>query len=129
MFKKVTVFVFSGLLLLNIYGCFAIVAGAAAGTGTAVWLSGKLTQQFNAPYEQTINAARSAVDSLKLTVVKETKGEAVAQIKGNYTDGREFWIDIRKVTEASTKVEVRVGGVSADKAASDKILKRIESYL
>lgn len=129
MFRKITVFVFSGLLLLNIYGCFAIFAGAAAGTGTAVWLSGKLTQQFNAPYEHTIKAARSAVDSLKLTVTKETRGETVAQIRGYYTDGKEFWIDIRKVTEASTKVEVRVGAVSSDKAASDKILKRIESYL
>ena len=129
MFKRITLFVFSGLLLLNIYGCVALLAGAVAGTGTAVWLSGKLTREFNASYERTINAAEKALRSLKLKVTKEAKEANVTQLKSKYSDGREVWIDIRKVTENSTKVEVRVGAVSPDKAAADKILKRIQRYL
>jgi len=129
MFKRITLFVFSGLLLLNIYGCVALLAGAVAGTGTAAWLSGKLTQEFNASYERTINAAEKALRSLKLKVTKEAKEANVTQLKSKYSDGREIWIDIRKVTDNSTKVEVRVGAVSPDKAAADKILKRIQRYL
>lgn len=129
MFKKVAVFIFSGAVLLNMCGCFALLVGAGAGAGTAAWLSGKLSQEFHAPYEQTVNAAKRALGSLKLEVIKEAKEANVTQLKSKYSDGREIWIDIRKVTEDSTKVEIRVGGVSSDKAASDKILKRMQRYL
>jgi hypothetical protein len=129
MVKKIAVFLCSGLLLLNIYGCFAVVAGAAGGGGTAFWLSGKLTQEVNAPYTKTISAAESALRSLNLEITKETKEDNVAQLKSKYTDGKEIWIDVRKVTEYSSKVEVRVGAVKPDKEAADKILKRIQNYL
>lgn len=130
MFRKITVFVFCGLLLLNIWGCLALlVGGAAGGAGTAAWLSGKLTQEFPASYEQTVRAAEKALRSLKLPVIKEAKEASVTQLRSEYSDGKKVWIDIRKATEGSTKVEVRVGAVSPDKAASDKILKRIKSYL
>jgi len=127
--KKVSVFVLSGLLLMQMCGCFALLAGAAGGAGTAVWLSGKMSQQFNAPYDQTIIAAEKALKSLNLEVVKKVREEKVAQLRTKYTDGKETWIDIRKVTQNSTKVEVRVGAVSPDKEASDKILKEIQKHL
>ena len=129
MFRKIAVFVLSGLLLLNIYGCFLLLAGAAGGAGTAVWLSGKLTQEFHAPYEQTIAAAKTALESLKLEIIKDTKEDTVAQLKSKYSDGREVWIDIHKVSEESTKVEVRVGTVGSNKEAAGKILKTIQKYL
>lgn len=129
MFKKITVFVFSGLLLLNMCGCVAILAGTAGGAGTSVWLAGKLSQEFNASYDKTTNAARKALQSLKLEVAKEVRAEDVTQLKSNYTDGKEIWIDIRRITENSTKVEVRVGAVNPDKEAADKILKKIQKYL
>ena len=129
MFKKITVFVFSGLLLLNIYGCIALLAGATGGAGTAVWLSGKLSQEFHSSYEQTTNATKAALGLLKLDITKETKDGNITQLKSTYTNGKEIWIDIRKVTDNSTRVEVRVGGVKPDKAAADKILKTIPIYL
>ena len=57
------------------------------------------------------------------------KQEDVTQLRSEYTDGKEIWIDIRRVTENSTKVDVRVGAVNPDKDAADKILKKIQSYL
>lgn len=129
MVKKIAVFIFSAFFFLNICGCFALFVGAAAGTGTAVWLSGKLTQQFNAPYARTIRAAESALRSLRLKIIKESKEENITQLRSEYSDGKSIWIDVRKITEESTKVEVRVGAVSHDKAASEKILKRIRQYL
>lgn len=115
--------------MLNLSGCFLFVAGVAGGAGTAIWLSGKLTQEFHASYQATIDATKLAVQSLNLPVVKETHDERVTQIKGSYSDGREMWIDIHHITEMSTKVEVRVGGVSSDKEAASIILRKIQSYL
>ena len=129
MLKKVIVFIFSGLLLLNMCGCATLLVGAVTGTGTAVWLSGKLTQEFHAPYNQTINASEEALKSFKLEITKETKEENVTQLRSKYSDGREIWIDIRKVTKDSTKVEVRVGAINPNKWAADRILKRIQRYL
>lgn len=63
MLKNIAVFIFSGFLLMNICGCLLLAAGAVGGAGTAVWLSGKLTQQFNTPYERTVKAAESALRS------------------------------------------------------------------
>lgn len=110
-------------------GCVFLLAGAAGGAGTALWLSGKLSQEVNAPFERTIKAAKSALKSLRLQIDKETLAEDVAQIMAKYSDGRTIWIDIHRVTEASSKIEVRVGAVSQDKEAADKILKKIMRYL
>lgn len=129
MFKRIAVFVFSGLILLNISGCFLLLAGAAGGAGTAMWLSGKLTQQFNASYDQTIRATDKALRSLDLVIKKEAREDAVAQFRSEYTDGKEIWVDIHRITDSATRVDVRVGAISGDKTACEKILKRIQSYL
>ncbi|MFA6358004.1 MAG: DUF3568 family protein [Candidatus Omnitrophota bacterium] len=129
MFKKAATFILSVFLLLNICGCFLLVAGAVGGVGTAAWLSGKLTQQFNAPYDRTVKASESALKSLNFEIVKVAKETNVTTFRSHYADGKEIWIDVRKVTDTSTKVEIRVGGVSADKEACTKILDRIKIYL
>lgn len=129
MVKKIGLLIFSGILMLNLCGCFLFVAGVAGGAGTAVWLSGKLAQEFHASYHATKDATKSALQSLNLPIVKETAEEEMTQIKSSYTDGREMWIDIHRVTDESTKVEVRVGGVSSDKEAASIVLKKIGSFL
>lgn len=129
MLKKAAVFVFSIFILTNLYGCFALFAGAAAGSGTAVWLSGKLTQQFDAPYDRTVKASEKALKSLKLDITKKSQEAQITQLKSKYTDGKEIWIDIRKITEDSTKVDVRVGAVHPDEAAAENILNKIKAYL
>jgi len=129
MFKKMATFIFSSLFLANLYGCAALLVGAASGAGTAVWLSEKLTQEVNAPFDRAIEAAKSALKSLKLEVTKETKEENIAQIMGKYADGKTIWIDIRRITQISSKIDVRVGAVNSDKGAAAKILKAINRHL
>lgn len=129
LFRKIAGLIFGVLLLVNISGCFLLLAGAAGGAGTAVWLSGKLSQDVNAPFDRVIKAAKSALKSFDMEVTKETKEYSVAQIMSKYADGRTVWIDIRRITDESSKVEVRVGAIGGDKEASDKILKRISRYL
>ncbi len=125
----ILLFAASGLLLVHMCGCFTLFVGAAGGAGTAVWLSGKLTQEFHATYDQTISAAEKALASLNLPVVKKVREDKIARLRSTYTDGKEIWIDIHKVTERSTKVEIRVGAISPDKEAADKILKAIKKNL
>jgi hypothetical protein len=127
--KRMSVAVATAVLVMNMYGCVAMLAGGAAGAGTAAWLSQKLTQQFDTPYEPTIKATEKALQALHLPINKEEKTADVTQIRSQYSDGKDIWIDIRMITSASTKVEVRVGAVNPDKAASEKILKKIERYL
>ena len=129
MSRKIGLVILMCLISISLSGCFFLFAGAAGGAGTAVWLEGKLTQEFHASYERTIAATKRSLSSLRLDLVKETKEATVTQLKSKYSDGKEIWIDIRKISENSTKVEVRVGAVHPDKEAADKILKRIQRYL
>ena len=128
MIRKLIGLIFSFILLVNMCGCIAILAGAAAGTGTAAWLSGKLSQEVNASFEASLKATKSALGSLKLNVTKETVKEDVAQVMSNYTDDKTIWIDINRVSKTTSRIEVRVG-VTGDKEAAHKILDRIRRYL
>lgn len=120
------------LLLLafavNLYGCVAMVGAAAGGAGTAMWLSGKLSEEVNAPYEKTTEAVKRTLHALKMEVAKETKTEDVTQIKSEYADGSTVWIDIRPLTAKSSKIDIRVG-LKGDKEASSKILEAMRQYL
>ena len=126
--KNLILAVLGAFFVCNICGC-VILAGAAGGAGTAVWLSGKLTQEANVPFERAIEAAKSGLKSLRLDIAKVTIDDKVAQIMSKYTDGKTIWVDVHKITEASSKIEVRVGAVTGDKEAASKILKQIERYL
>lgn len=129
MLKKAMLLIVSGMLMLNLSGCFLFVAGVVGGAGTAVWLSGKLTQEFHSSYQTTIDATKQALETLNLSVISQKQDENVTQFKGSYRDGSEMWIDVRRVSDHSTKVEVRVGGVTSNKDADSEILKKIQDYL
>lgn len=118
------------ILLLSAFagGCVPLLAGAAGGAGTAAWLSGKLSQEVNASYENAVRAADSGLKSLRLEALKQTATDSITQIRSKYTDGKEIWIDVRRVTESLSRIEVRVG-VLGDKEAAGKILERINRYL
>lgn len=128
MFKKVVVFVMSVFLLTSLYGCATLLVAGAGGAGTAFWLSGKLSETVNAPFDRTIKATKNALKSLNLPINKDTEKTSIAQIMTTYTDGSETWIDIRPATKSTTKVDVRVGA-RGDKAASSKILEAIKNHL
>lgn len=128
MCKKVKLFFLITLLAVSSSGCMLLLAGAVGGTGTAAWLSDKLSQEVNAPFDKSIEAVDSAMKSLKLDIAKKTVKEDVAQIIGSYTDDRKIWIDVRPVTGTTSRIDVRVGALG-DEAASRKILDKILRYL
>lgn len=126
--KDILLFIVTIFMFINLSGCVALLAGAAGGVGTASWLSGKMTQEVNASFDRSIKAARLALKSLRLKITKETIKEDVAQIMSEYINEKTIWIDIRRITDLSSRIEVRVGAVS-DKDAALKILTRIMKYL
>ena len=129
MFKTMLVFIISIFLFMNLTGCVALLAAGAGGAGTAVWFSNKLTQEVDAPFDRTVSAAESALKSLRFPVKKKTVEQNVAQIISEYSDGKTIWVDIRRITEGSSKIDVRVGAIQSDKAAASKILNKIRRYL
>ncbi|MBI4707148.1 MAG: DUF3568 family protein [Candidatus Omnitrophica bacterium] len=129
MAKKIVSLVFVSFFVLNLAGCIPLLAGAAGGGGTAVWLSGKLSQEVEGSFDKTIEAAKKALRSMDLEVTKTTVDKNIAQIMSKYTDGKTIWIDVRRISQKRSKVDVRVGVIEGDKEAADKILKKIERYL
>ncbi len=127
MHKRLVNLLLTAVLLLNLSGCVAVVAGAAGGTGTALWLGGKVSEEVNAPLKKVVTSVTSALKDMRLEVTKTTVKEDVAQIKSKYTDGRIIWIDVKKITEKSSQIEIRVG-MKGDKEVSTKILNRIKNY-
>lgn len=128
MIKNIIIFIVIALFSLSISGCVALLAGAAGGAGTAVWLSGKLTQEVNVSSQRSLKACKSALDSLDLLITKETQKEEIIQIISKYRDGKTIWIDIRPITLKASRIEVRVGAV-ADEAAAQEIMERILKYI
>jgi hypothetical protein len=128
MVKKIGVLIVSALFLANLYGCVAVVAGTAGGAGTATWLSGKLVQNVDAPFEKSLQAAKEALKSLDLKITKETVEGNNAQLRSEYTDGKPIWVDVHRLTPKASSIEVRVG-LLGDKEAAQKILDRIHANL
>lgn len=128
MLKRMGVALFSAVFFANICGCALLLAGAAGGAGTAAWLGGKLSQQVEVPKDKAVVAVRRAMAALKLATVKETATDEVFQLIGEYTDGRQVWIDVRALSSSSSKIEVRVGA-TGDKAAAESIMNKIKKYL
>lgn len=128
MVKRLINLMFVVALLLNFTGCVAIVAGAAGGAGTAFWLEGKIRDEVKAPIPKVVSATTSALKSMRFEITKTTVKDEVAQIKSKYADGRVVWIDIKKLTQDSSQIEIRVGA-RGDKAASTKILDKIKKHL
>ncbi len=126
--KKTMLLIIGGLLLINCYGCIALLAGTAGGAGTAVWLSGKYVQDVNSSYDKTVDASNSALKTMSLEITKENRSSEVTQIRSRYMDGRKIWIDVKPLTLDSSRIEVRVGALS-DKVASETLLKKIISFL
>jgi hypothetical protein len=127
MIRKAIFFISLASIVMFSSGCFLLLAGAAGGAGTAVWLQSKLSQTVNGPLEQAVRGVKAGLQDLKVIVSKETVETDVTQLKGDY-DGKPYWVDIRRVTDKTSKIEVRVG-VPGDEVAArrvmDAILKRL----
>ena len=128
MLKKIGLVVVIALCSLNLTGCLALFAGAAAGGGTAKWMSDKLVQDVSAPYDRAVEAAHSGLTALDLHLTKENASPKVTQLRGEYPDGKNIYVDVHRTSDTTSRIEVRVGMMNGKEDAS-KILNSILQYL
>lgn len=127
MFKKFALFVVCAFLLSNMYGCFLLLAGAAGGGGTALWLSGKLTDEVNASFSRTESATESAMNALCSGKINKVSRDSVVQFRGEDSSGKNINVDVFRATERKTRVEIRVS--VNEKDAAQKVLDEINRRL
>lgn len=127
MAKRIALFVVSVFLLTNLYGCVALLAGAAAGGGTALWLSGKLTDEVSASFSRTISATEKAMGSLCSGKLNKVSRDNVVQFRGEDSSGRNINVDVFRVSDKTTKLEIRVS--VDEKDAAQRVLDEIKRRL
>jgi hypothetical protein len=128
MLRKSVIFLFIVNLALGLGGCVPVVLVAAGGAGTAAWMSQKVSQEINAPLGRTCEATEYALKSMKYEIVKRAQTRDSAQFTAKYLDGKTIWIDIRKMEDKRSSIEIRVGAVS-DKDAARRIMDEITKRL
>ena len=128
MIKKISGLCMGLVLSMSLYGCIPLIVGAAAGAGTAVWLSNKLVHEVNEPNEEVLKATKRALDALDMPVVSETIKKDVAQVISRYSNGDKVWVDIRPTSEQRSQIQIRVG-LTGGEEESRKILDEILRYL
>ena len=127
MIRKLSVLGVCAAMAISSCGCAVLVVGAAAGVGTAYWLGSKMTQDVNVPFARASRAARRGLESLRMPINREMTSADTAQYISQYSDGRTVWVDVKKTSEAASRIEVRVG-TTEDKETATRILDAIKRY-
>jgi hypothetical protein len=117
-------------------GCLVAAAGAAAGAGVAgyAYCKGKVYQEYNAGFEDTLAAIHTSLVELGLAIESEQRDGATALIEGHTGTGDRFRLDLDVVTSPIpvegplTRVSVRIG-IFGDPPLSDRILSQIGTHL
>ena len=131
MFKRWKHAVFLLALTIQISGCAEAVlvgVGAAGGDGAVLWAKGKMGEELDVPFSTAHTATLAALKDLELPIKKDTKKGLKAKFESQYPDGKFVWVNIRAITESSSKISVRVG-MFGDKSRSQKIFDAIHQHL
>lgn len=116
------------LLLSTSAGCVAVAVGAGAGAGTYAYVTGKLTATVDAPIDRTFAATKAAMGDLKFSITHDSADALVGQTIARMSDGTEVTIDLKKVTDKTTQVTIRIG-MFGDEAKSTATLDAIKKNL
>ena len=103
-------------------------AAAAVGAGAYYYVKGDLKRTYEAPMDKTWEATIKAVEELKLTVESQKHDGLSGVIKGKTADDKSFEINLKRLTENSTEVGVRIG-TFGDRTNSEAIHDKIQSHL
>jgi len=116
--------------LVGLQGCAAIIVGAAAGAAGVVYVKGEAKKIYDAPIDRVYNAALIAVkDDLGLIVYESHLAGLEGKIKARRLDGKKVKIDLKVLTERTTKVKIRVGIWWGDEEYSGLIFSKIDKRL
>jgi hypothetical protein len=116
-------------------GCLVATVGAVGGAAAGyAYYKGKVNQDFNAGFEDTLAAGRVALTELGLPMLSETRGSNSAFLESRSAEGDRIRIDIDffdspiPIEGKISRVGVRVA-TFGDQALSQRILDQIGAHL
>ena len=126
--RFVTLFFVFAMTLSGCAEAVLVGVGAAGGAGAVLYAKGKMVEEVDVPFSKAHTAAVAALKDLELPIKKDTEKGLKAKVESQYPDGKFVWVNIRAVTESSSKISVRVG-VFGDKSMSKKIFDAIHQRM
>ena len=114
-------------LVMGLSGCAAVIAagvGAGAGVGTYKYVEGNLMRDYNGPPDTLWEATLTAMDDLQVASEVKERDYFGGLIRGIMHDGTNVTIRMRRLTDNSTEVGVRVG-LFGDRRKSETIHDKI----
>lgn len=110
-------------------GCaLGLVAGAAAGAAGYAYYHGELQSTENVPLPKLWKAVRQMAKDAKLHVTEQTQDQFSAVLKAERADGTPITITLKRLSEQSTELRIRVGRFGNEEEAvqiRDMILRRL----
>lgn len=114
--------------LITTQGCVPLLIGAAAGAGGVVWVKGSLEQNFDKSVDHLHRASLGGLRDVKCAVSSDQIRKHLAKIKFKFDDGQEGTINIKAMTERSSRLKIRVG-ILGDETKSQIVLNAIVRHL
>ena len=100
-------------------------AAAAVGAGTYYYIKGDLRRNYEAPMDKTWDATVKALEALKINVESKQNDALTGVINGKLADGKSLSVTLKRISESTTEVGVRIGTFGdrqRSEAIHDKIL-------
>lgn len=108
-------------------GCVVVAAGAV-GAGAVAYVRGELSSSVEADLDAAYAAAQRALAKLEFAKIDQRKSGLDAQLVHRTALDKRVEIQLKKVTDRLTKIEIRVGLVG-DQELSLTLLDKIRSEL
>ena len=103
-------------------------AAAAVGAGTYYYIKGDLRRNYEAPMDKTWDATVKALEALKINVESKQNDALTGVINGKLADGKSLSVNLKRISESTTEVGVRIG-TFGDRERSEAIHDKILSSL
>ena len=116
------------VFLIALSGCAGLLVGAGAGVGTYAYIQGELKRNYDAPVDRVWQASLAAVKELRLRIESKQQDAFGGVIKGKMADDKSYEISLKRISDKSTDVGVRIG-TFGDRIKSEAIHDKIHSKL
>ncbi len=117
-------------LLTMVTGCVVVAVGviAVAGAGGWAWYKGEIKATEQAPLDKTWNATLATMKDLEYPVTYKAKDALAAELKAVNSSGTTININLKKLSDNSTEIRIRVGTIG-DEPLSRTIISKIEDHI
>lgn len=117
------------LMVPIVAACSTVYSGTEglSGPGEFNQFTGRYTQEFLAPFDQTWEAAIRALEALELHIITRTKDRISGHILARRADGTDVNVEMKPRGLAVTLATIQVGW--RDRDASIRIAREVERKL